>query len=57
MQARILLYKRTGVPSLTYNLEVWNDLNSTEWERLEKTQAKVLKRILGLPQSTPYWGI
>ena len=56
-EARILLYKRTGVPSLTYNLEVWNDLNPTEWERLEKIQGMELKRIMGLPPSTPYWGI
>ena len=56
-EARILLYKRTGIPSLTYNLEVWNDLSTAEWERLERLQAKVLKRILGLPSSTSYWGL
>ena len=57
VQARLLMYERTIVPTMTFNLEVWTKLRESDWKRLEKMQAKALKRILMLPISTPYWGI
>ena len=52
-----LIYEKTVVPSISYNLEMWTKMREKDWERLERVQAKVLKRMLGLPKATPYWGI
>lgn len=36
---------------------MWTKLRQKDWDRLERIQAKILKRILEIPSSTPYWGI
>ena len=56
-EGRLILYERTIVPVITFNLEVWTSLRKKDWERLEKIQAMILKKIMSLPQSTPYWGL
>ncbi len=38
-------------------MEAWNHLNKSEYDSLEKAQGMVLRRLLDLPQSTPYNGI
>ena len=55
--ARLLIYEKTAVPTILYNLEVWTQINQRTMERIERIQAKIIKRILELPESTPYWGL
>ena len=55
--ARLLIYERTGVPTMTFNMETWTKIESSEMERLEKVQGKVLKHLLQLPTTTPTWGV
>eukprot|EP00111_Clytia_hemisphaerica_P022296 TCONS_00065537-protein len=55
--ARIFLYQKTIVPSITYNLEMWTKLRKSDLEKLERIQSKALKQMFNLPQGTPYWGI
>ena len=56
-EARLLLYEKTMIPVITYNLEVWTKLGKKEIERIERIQAMALKQLLSLPQSTPYWAL
>ncbi len=44
-------------PSLFFNIEGWSNLREADKEKLEVLQGKVLKGLMGLPKSTPYWGI
>ena len=55
--ARILMYEKTATSTLLFNLECWNGLTDTEWMRLERVQGKMLKRLMRMPNSTPYWGM
>ena len=55
-ESRLIIYERTIVPTITYNLECWK-LNNKNKAELERLQARALKLLLGLPDSTPYWGI
>ena len=55
--ARLVVYKRTAVPTLINNLECWTRIGRKDMERLERVQGKMLKRILKLPKTTPTWGI
>ena len=57
MEARLLIYERTIVPTITYNLECWTRMREKDIKDLERIQSKVLKMLLNLPDSTPYWGI
>ena len=56
-EARMIMYERTAVPAITYNLEVWTRLRESDWKRLEKIQSEALKNLLQLPKSTPYLGM
>ena len=49
----LLVYERTMVPSMTYNLESWTRIGKSEMEELERLQSRVLKVILNLPSITP----
>ena len=57
-QIQLFLYEKVLIPSLTYNLEgvtYWREADITS---LEKTQGtSLLKILLKLPDSTPYWGL
>ena len=57
LQGQLLIYESTVIPSILYSLEIWINLNKSGIEELERVQAKALKRIIGLPLSTPYYGI
>ena len=57
LDIQLLLYKRTVIPSVIYNLEMWTKLRKRDWEQLERIQGMVMRRILALPNSTPYWGM
>ena len=52
--AQLLLYERTIVPALIYNLEGISYWKKYDWNYVEQTQSKLLKIILKLPESTPY---
>jgi len=56
-EARLLIYEKTVVPTLTHNLECWTNIEERYFQRLEKLQGGILKIILRLPTTTPYWGI
>ena len=56
-EARILMYEKTAIPSMTYNMECWSNLRQRDWDHLERIQAAAIKSILHIPKSTPYWGI
>ena len=55
--ARLLIYERTAVPSLTNTLERWTKIGKKEMERLEKIQGRMLKRLLKVPESASTWGV
>ena len=57
MEARFKLSESIILPSILYNVEVIHNLQKKEIDELEKMQAQVLKRILEVPDSTPYYGI
>ena len=54
---QLFLYEKVVIPSLTYNLEGITHWRKTDVTQLEEAQGKMLKMILKLPDSTPYWGI
>lgn len=44
-------------PALHHNIQVWHSITKTELEKLESRQGQILKRLLNLPRTTPYYGI
>lgn len=56
-EAQLMMYEKTAVPSLVFNMEVWTRIREGDWEHIEKIQAGALKSILRLPNATPYWGV
>ena len=57
IRVKLHLYTTTVLKALTYNLHVWEGTTPKEMKELEKLQAESLKKILNLPNSTPYMGI
>ena len=57
VQTSLLLYKNAGMASLFYNMEMWTRLRKKDEQRMESIQGKILKRIIGLPATTSYWGV
>ena len=55
--ARLMLYERTAVPSITSNLECWEEIGKMKTERLGKLQGRMLKRLLKVPESSSTWGV
>ena len=56
-EARILMYERTVAPTIAYNLECWTKISENLGERLERVQGKIIKGLMEVPTTTPYWGI
>ena len=56
-EARAILYEKTVVPSITFNMEMWTKLREVDVKRIERVQAKSLRAMFNLPVSTPYWGL
>ena len=54
---KLELYKTVYLPTLLYNLEAWGKIRPKELIELEKTQGQVLRRLMGLPTTTPYIGV
>ena len=57
IEAKLLVYKVVGITAIYYNIEAWSHLRKIDGEELERIQGRVIKEILDLPKSTPYWGI
>ncbi len=57
IQVKLFLYETTIEKSIFFNVEAWTNLRQEDEDRLEVIQGKILKRLLGLPKSTPYWGL
>ena len=55
--SRLKLYELVIIPTITYNIEAWTDLQKMEIEELEKIQGRALRSLLEVPKSTPYLGI
>ena len=53
--ARLKLLEVVSMPSLFYNAEVFPNLTNEEIEIVERTQGKILRKILELPKTTPYY--
>ena len=56
-EARLVMYEKTIVPTITYNLECWTKMREKDRKDLERIQGKALRSLLHLPESTPYWGL
>ncbi len=56
-EAKMLIYEIVIRTSLLYNIEGWSNIRQGDYNRMEVMQGKILKRILGLPDATPYWGV
>ena len=50
------LYESETIPALLNNAETWT-LNKTERNQIDKTEIQALKKMIGLPQTTPTAGI
>ena len=37
---QLMLYDKTILPTITYNLETWNNWRKKDWKKLEQLQAK-----------------
>ena len=57
VEARLNLLEAIIIPSLLVNIEVWPAISVREMKTLESAQGKALKQLLGLPISTPYYGV
>ena len=57
VEVQLLIYERISLPSILYNIEMWTGIRKKDWENLERVQGMVLRTILKLPKSTPYWGL
>ena len=53
----MFLFEKVIINSISHNLEGVNYWRKADITALEKVQAKLLKTLLKLPESTPYWGI
>ena len=57
LRVRLELYEKCLVPVLTYGLTAMGNITIAEVKKLEQMQGRCLKRMLELPDSTPYSGI
>ena len=56
VRAILKLHETETMAAFLYNAETWT-VNKTEGKLLEKTEIYALKRMIGLPQTTPTAGI
>ena len=57
VSVKLLLYDKTITKTVFYNMEAWTNLRQGDKQRLEVIQGKILKKLLNIPKSTPYWGL
>ena len=54
---KIRLFKTIYITTLLYNMNCWGRLKKKEIQNLEQAQGNALKRLLRIPNSTPYKGV
>ena len=54
---KLSLLTTVYLPTILYNKEAWGNLHKDEMKMLENCQANILRRLLKVPQTTPYLGI
>ena len=54
---QIMLFEKTVIPAILFNLETWTNWREKDWEELEKSQMKAIKNMFNLPKTTPRWGL
>ncbi len=57
IEAKLLIYENVIKISLLYNMEAWSNIRQIDYNKMEVLQGCILKRLIGLPDSTPYWGL
>jgi hypothetical protein len=57
VQVKLFLYERTIISTMYYNIEAWSNIRKADEERMEVIQGKLIKKLLKLPKTTPYWGV
>ena len=57
LEAKLVIYEKVVKTSLFYNLEAWSNIREKDYNKMEMIQGDLLKGILGLPRSTPYYGV
>ena len=56
VRVMLMLHEAESMSAFLYNAETWT-LNKSEFQLLEKTEIYALKKMIGLPQTTPTAGI
>ena len=57
IQAKMTIYEKVIKLSLLHNIEAWSNIRQVDFNKMEILQGRILKRIIGIPDSTPYWGL
>ena len=57
IKAAIQYHQLIIVPKLLHNSETWSNLNKTEIKEIEKIYSQAIKRLIGIPYSTPTIGL
>ena len=57
LQIQLLLFEKTIMSTILFNLEAWTGIRAKDITRLERMQTNGLKNILGVPRTTPELGI
>ena len=52
-----MLFEKTVIPTILFNLETWTNWREKDWEELEKSQMKEIINMFNLPKTTPRWGL
>ena len=53
LQIQLLLFEKTIMSTILFNLEAWSGIRAKDITRLERMQTNGLKNILGVPRTTP----
>ena len=57
VETGLLIMEAIIMPTILANSETWTNLTKGEIDELEKMQKKVLRKLLGMPKTAPYWGM
>ena len=57
IEAKTLVNDTLAVPAIYYNIETWTNLRQNDILKLRSIQGKVVRGLIGLPKSTPVWGM
>ena len=57
LTTKLFLYTETGTKSIFGDVELWPALTKQNWEKLESIHTSTIKKFMGLPVTTPSWGV